>query len=482
MSVATPDKLSMLQLAKITAGTLHGHDVEFAALSIDSRTLNSGELFVALHGPSFDGHAFVDAAKERGAVALLVTHTVDSDLPQVVVGDTHQALGELAAAWRLRYQMPLIAVTGSNGKTTVKEMLASILSVMSVQQDSVLATRGNLNNDIGVPLTLMRLNGTHQYAVIEMGANHAGEIHYLTHLARPTIALINNAGPAHLEGFGDVMGVAQAKGEIFEGLSTTGVAIFNGDDDYADVWRGLCVGRNYQTFGLSEKADVTASDLQLSDDASYRFRLHAANDVIDIQLPLPGRHNVMNALAASAAALAAGATMAAVRDGLQALGNVGGRLQVKQSITGVTVIDDTYNANPASLQAALDMLDDYGVGEKILVLGDMGELGDLAASLHQQMGEQALNSGIDQLFTVGAQAQHAAQGFGAAASHFATQAALIAALKTAVSANKNKTMVLIKGSRSMQMERVVAALLETHRSQGGVGNDVVHARAVGAGG
>lgn len=482
MPVVIPDKLSMLQLAKITAGTLHGHDVEFAALSIDSRTLNSGELFVALHGPSFDGHAFVDAAKERGAIALLVAHRVDSDLPQVVVGDTHKALGELAAAWRQCYQIPLIAVTGSNGKTTVKEMLSSILSVMTTRPGSVLATHGNLNNDIGVPLTLMRLNSKHQYAVIEMGANHAGEIRYLTHLAQPTIALINNAGPAHLEGFGDVMGVAQAKGEIFEGLSTAGIAIINADDDYADVWRGLCAGNSYQTFGLSEKADVTASDLQLSDDASYRFRLHAANDAIDIQLPLPGKHNVMNALAASAAALAAGVTLAAVREGLQALGSVGGRLQVKQSITGVTVIDDTYNANPASLQAALDTLDDYGAGEKILVLGDMGELGSLAATLHQQMGEQALSSGIDQLFTVGAQAQYAAQTFGAAANHFATQEALIAALKAAVSTNKNKTIVLVKGSRSMQMERVVAALLETDRSQGGVGNDVVHARAVGVGG
>ncbi len=482
MTVATPDKLSMLQLAKITAGTLHGHNAEFAALSIDSRTLNSGELFVALHGPSFDGHAFVDAAKERGAVALLVAHTVDSDLPQVVVADTHKALGELAAAWRLRYQLPLIAVTGSNGKTTVKEMLSSILSVMAAQQGSVLATHGNLNNDIGVPLTLMRLNSKHQYAVIEMGANHTGEIHYLAHLAQPTIALINNAGPAHLEGFGDVKGVAHAKGEIFEGLSTTGIAIFNGDDDYAHVWCDLCADRNYQTFGLSEKADVTASHLQLRDDASYRFRLHAANDVIDIQLPLPGRHNVMNALAASAAALAAGATLTVVRDGLQALGSVGGRLQVKQSIAGVTVIDDTYNANPASLQAALDTLDEYGTGEKILVLGDMGELGTLSASLHQQMGEQALNSGIDQLFTVGAQAQHAAQAFGAAAHYCATQEALIAALKMTVSTNKKKTVVLVKGSRSMQMERVVAALLETHQSQGGAGKDVVHSRAVGAGG
>ncbi len=482
MPVVTPDQLSMSQLAQITAGKLHGHDAEFSALSIDSRTLNSGELFVALRGPSFDGHAFVDAAKEKGAIALLVEHTVDSDLPQVVVSDSHQALGQLAAAWRMRYQVPLIAVTGSNGKTTVKEMLASILGVMSGQPGKVLATHGNLNNDIGVPLTLMRLNSEHDYAVIEMGANHAGEIRYLTHLAQPTIALVNNAGAAHLEGFGDVMGVANAKGEIFEGLSTAGVAIFNADDDYADVWRDLCVGRICQTFGLSEKADVTASELQLSNDASYCFSLHAANDVIDIQLPLPGQHNVLNALAASTAALAAGATLAAVRDGLQALGSVGGRLQVKQGVAGITIIDDTYNANPASLQVALDTLDDYGAGEKILVLGDMGELGGLAVSLHQQMGEQALNSGIDQLFTIGAQAQHAAQAFGATANHFTTQAALIAALKTAVSTNKNKTMVLIKGSRSMQMERVVAALLETNRSQGGASKDVVHACAVGAGG
>ncbi len=482
MSLATHDKLLMSQLAQITAGELHGNDVEFSALSIDSRSINSGELFVALRGPSFDGHAFIDEAQQKGVIALLVEHPVDSDLPQVVVSDSHQALGELAAAWRLRYQMPLIAVTGSNGKTTVKEMLASILGVMSTQPGKVLATHGNLNNDIGVPLTLMRLSSEHSYAVIEMGANHAGEIRYLTHLARPTIALVNNAGPAHLEGFGDVKGVANAKGEIFEGLQAEGVAIFNADDDYADVWRGLCVDRACHTFALSNEADVTASDLRLSDDAGYCFRLHAAQGSIDITLHLPGRHNVMNALAASAAALTAGATLEAVRDGLQALGSVGGRLQVKQGMAGITVIDDTYNANPASLQVALDMLNDYGDGEKILVLGDMGELGALATTLHQQMGEQALTSGIDQLFTIGAQAQHAAQAFGSAANHFATQAALVAALKSAISAKKNNMMVLVKGSRSMQMERVVAALLETNRTQGGANKDVVHARAVGVGG
>ena len=482
MSHTSRDAFSLTKLAQVTSGELHGDDVEFSALSIDSRSINQGELFVALRGPSFDGHAFVDAAKQGGAIALLVEHAVGCDLPQVVVSDSHQALGELASAWRMQYQIPMIAVTGSNGKTTVKEMLASILGAMSVQQGAVLATKGNLNNDIGVPLTLMRINSEHRYAVIEMGANHHGEISYLTTLAKPTVALVNNAGPAHLEGFGDVVGVAKAKGEIFEGLPADGVAVFNADDEHAAVWRALCANKNHQSFGIDKSADVSASDLHPVDGAGYQFKLHAGADALVVTLPLPGRHNVMNALAASTAAIAAGATLDAVRDGLQALGAVGGRLQLKQNGAGVMVIDDTYNANPASLQAGLDVLNEQDASEKIMVLGDMGELGDLSTSLHRQMGEQIRVSGVDQLFTIGKYAQLAAQAFGDEAHHFATQEALISALKTALVSAHGAVTVMVKGSRSMQMEHVVAALLEAKASQGGVGKDVVHARAAGVGG
>ncbi len=477
MLPATHDTFSLTQLAQLTGGELQGDDAEFSALSIDSRSISRGELFVALCGPRFDGHAFVNAAQQRGAVALLVEHAVASVLPQVIVNSSRRALGLLAAAWRMQYQIPLIAVTGSNGKTTVKEMLAAILA----QQGTVLATRGNLNNEIGVPLTLMQIKREHQYAVIEMGANHHGEISYLTQLAKPTVALVNNAGPAHLEGFGDVAGVARAKGEIFEGLPADGVAIINVDDDHAAVWLALCADKKQKSFGIEEAADVSASDLQPVRGGGYRFKLHTDSTTVDISLPLPGRHNVMNALAASAAALAAGATLSAVKAGLTTLADVNGRLQIKQSPAGITVIDDTYNANPASLQAGLNVLHEQAGSERIVVLGDMGELGGEAAALHRQMGDQIRASGVGQLFTVGELAQLAGGSFGDNAHHFTTQAALIVALKSALLTLGGAAIVMVKGSRSMQMEKVVAALLEMKGISGGADKTTPLARAVGMG-
>ncbi len=476
LASASWDTFSLLQLAQLCNGELRGGDVLFSALSIDSRVINNGDLFVALCGPNFDGHAFVLAAQQAGAAALLVEHAVDSELPQVIVNDSHRALGELASAWRMQYPIPVIAVTGSNGKTSVKEMLVSILG----QQGEVLATKGNLNNDIGVPLTLMQINSEHRYAVIEMGANHHGEIRYLTNLAKPTVAMVNNAGPAHLEGFGDIAGVARAKGEIFEGLQKGGVAVINADDQYTDVWQLICAEIESKYFGIDKKADVSATDLVRVAGAGYYFKLHAGAQSVEISLPLPGRHNVMNALAASTAAMAAGATLNSVRDGLQSLVDVAGRLQIKQSPTGVTVIDDTYNANPASLQAGLDVLNEHD-GEKILVLADMGELGELAVSLHWQMGEQAHRAGVKRLFTIGNMAQHAAQAFGATANHFTTQDALMSELRRALTASVRPVTVMVKGSRSMKMEHVVAALLDED-SLGGADKDVVYARAVGVGG
>jgi len=455
MALASRDSFSLLQLAQVCGGELQGNDASFSALSIDSRAINSGDLFVALRGPNFDGHAFVLSAQQAGAVALLVEHAVDSELPQVIVSDSRRALGELAAAWRMQYPIPVIAVTGSNGKTTVKEMLASILG----RQGKVLATQGNLNNDIGVPLTLMRINSKHHYAVIEMGANHHGEIRYLTNLAQPTVAMVNNAGPAHLEGFGDVAGVAKAKGEIFEGLQKGGVAVINADDQYSDEWALICTDIECKYFGVDKAADVSAADLVPVARVGYRFKLHIDSASVEISLPLPGRHNVMNALAASTAAIAAGATLNSVREGLQSLADVAGRLQIKKNRMGVTVIDDTYNANPASLQAGLDVLNEND-GEKILVLADMGELGGLAVSLHRQMGEQAHRSGVKRLFTMGDMAQHAAQTFGVRASHFTTQGALVSELRVELASLTQPVTVMVKGSRSMKMENVVAALLD----------------------
>ena len=294
--------LRLYEAAGLLDGEATGADVAFTAVSTDSRQLSAGALFVALTGPNFDGHDFIAVARERGAVAALVSRPVADPLPQLRVADTRLALGQLAAAWRSRFTGPLIALTGSNGKTTLKEMIAAILRV----RGPTLATEGNLNNDIGVPLTLLRLNGEHACAVIEMGANHPGEIAYLTDLARPDVAIINNAGPCHLEGFGDLAGVARAKGEIFQGLRPNGVAVINRDDEYADYWVGLNPGRRIVDCGLDRPAAVRG---EILDSASNRFRLSVDGGEIAIQLPLPGRHNVRNALAAAAAALAVGATL-----------------------------------------------------------------------------------------------------------------------------------------------------------------------------
>ncbi|HSH28527.1 MAG TPA: UDP-N-acetylmuramoyl-tripeptide--D-alanyl-D-alanine ligase, partial [Thiohalobacter sp.] len=339
--------MALTEAARAVRGRLHGADARFAGLSTDSRGLERGNLFVALAGERFDGHDYLDQAAAGGAAGALVSTAVTDLLPCIRVTDTRLALGGLAAAWRARFDIPLVAVTGSNGKTTVKEMLAAILGV----EHRVLATRGNLNNDIGVPLTLARLGAVHTAAVIEMGANHPGEIAYLTGLARPTVALITNAGPAHLEGFGSLQGVARAKAEIYDGLGPDGLAVVNRDDAYADYWLERVQGRRVMTFGLDPHADVTAQAKPL--DVGQQLSLRTPAGETELRLPLPGRHNALNALAAAAAALGAGASLAAVRSGLQSLRPVGGRLQIHRCADAIGVIDDTYNANPGSVQAAL---------------------------------------------------------------------------------------------------------------------------------
>lgn len=425
-----------------------GDDVEFRGVSTDTRTLSAGNLFVALEGPNFDGHSYLDQARARGAAAALVSRAAEGGLPQLAVEDTRLALGRLAAHWRARFSLPLVAVTGSNGKTTVKEMLAAILQT----RGETLVTQGNFNNDIGVPHTLFGLSDEHRYAVVECGANHPGEIACLVGLVRPTVALVNNAGPAHLEGFGSLAGVAEAKGEMFAGAPADACCVINADDVFADRWRELAGQRPTRSFGLDADADVTA-DWQ-GDAGGSDLQLRTANAEAESRILLPGRHNVMNALAATAAALSMGIELTDIANGLQAVRAVHGRWELQPGISACQVIDDTYNANPASLKAGLDILAG-GPGESWLVLGDMGELGSDAAGLHRDMGEAARSAGVSRLFAFGELAAEAAATFGQGAECFDDVDALKSSLRQQV---HEGITVLVKGSRSMRMERIVAAL------------------------
>ncbi|OGT21309.1 MAG: hypothetical protein A2V90_03510 [Gammaproteobacteria bacterium RBG_16_57_12] len=451
-----PLTLSLQQAAQAMTGTLYGPDARFAQVSTDTRTLAGGELFIALRGERFDGHEYIAQAAGAGAVAVVVDHRMDNPLPQIVVQDTRLALGRLANAWRKSLKVSVVAVTGSNGKTTTKEMLAAILGTAG----PVLATQGNLNNNIGVPLTLLRLQPEHCYAVIEMGANHHGEIAYLTNLTQPDVAMITNASTAHLAGFGDVQGVARAKGEIYQGLDEAGVAVVNADDAHAGLWQQLAHGHCTLCFGLDQPADVTAS--WEGDAAGSRVRLHAGDSHIDIQLPLPGRHNVLNALGAATAALALGIDLPSIKRGLEGMRAVPGRVQRKAGIHGSAIIDDTYNANPASLNAALAVLADCP-GEKYLALGDMGELGEQASQFHEMAGKQARLAGVDRLYATGALSRAAVAAFGGQGRHFASQGEMIAALRQDLHA---QATLLVKGSRASHMERVVQALSQEQEAAG----------------
>lgn len=452
--------MTLSEAARALHATLLGNDVTFQAVSTDTRTLQPGDLYVALIGDNFDGHAFIADAIAKGAAAILIsTHLEAAGVSVLRVADTRLALGQLSAAWRARFSIPVIAVTGSNGKTTVKEMLAAIFG----QRGNVLATQGNFNNEIGVPLTLLRLRKEHRYAVIEMGASHPGEIAYLSGLARPTVALITNAAVAHLGGFGSLDEVARTKGGIYGGLADTGVGVVNADDAYASLWRGIVSERRCVTFGMRTATDVHTDRDEIkrqmdSQAVTTVFEMHTPVGDATIALPLLGTHNVMNALAASAAALAAGATLDDIRNGLQGMHAVKGRLTVKQGIHGVRVIDDTYNANPPSVRAAIDVLA-AATGQKILVLGDMGELGDDAPAFHAQVGVQAQAAGINQLYAIGDLSLRAVQGFGSGGHHFSSHEALISALTAALPGLGSSTTVLVKGSRFMRMERVVEAIV-----------------------
>ncbi len=456
--------MRLSEAARAIPAELEGEDRAFDAVGTDTRALPPRALFVALKGDRFDGHAFVDQAAAAEAAGAMVDEAGIGNresrkaLPLLVVKDTRLALGSLAAYWRNKFSTPLVALTGSNGKTTVKEMLASILreatsdSRFPNPDSRVLATRGNLNNDIGVPLMLLELREGHRYAVIEMGMNHAGEIRYLARLAAPDVALVNNAAPAHIEFFASVEAIARAKGEIFEGLKPGGTAVINADDGHASIWRDLAAGRRIVDFGIERRAAVSAT-----------YRLKWLESEIVVKLPqgearavlkAPGVHNVRNALAASAAAVALQVPAPAIERGLSRFAGIKGRLQRKAARGGATVIDDTYNANPESMRAAIDVLAGCPA-PTILVLGDMGELGARSAEFHRDIGAYARSRNISSLYALGDATRETVAAFGAAGAHASSLDELLHMLRAAAT---QPATLLVKGSRFMQMERVVAGL------------------------
>jgi UDP-N-acetylmuramoyl-tripeptide--D-alanyl-D-alanine ligase len=451
--------MTVSEAAAAVGGRVEGADVRFTGVGTDTRTIRPGDLFVALRGERFDGHAFIPDATAAGAAAAIVdrAHANAGALPlsAIVVDDTRLALGRLAAHWRGRFRYPLVALTGSSGKTTVKEMIAAILrEAADARADAVLATRGNLNNDIGVPLMLLEMKPEQRYAVIEMGMNHAGEIRYLCELARPDVALVTNAGRAHIEYLGSEDAIASAKGEIFESAPHAATAVINADDRYAPLWRERAGARRVVDFGLQQPAAVTGT---------YALRGFESDIVLKTQggtaavaLPAAGAHNVRNALAAAAAAVALDIALPVIARGLARYPGVKGRLQRKRAAAGAVVIDDTYNANPESMRAAIDVLA-QSPGQRILVLGDMGELGPDAARLHEELGAYAKSAGVDRLLALGTNSERTARAFGAAAKHYDTAERLTDDLRGALGA---EVTVLVKGSRFMKMERVVDAIAE----------------------
>ncbi|MCH7835137.1 MAG: UDP-N-acetylmuramoyl-tripeptide--D-alanyl-D-alanine ligase, partial [Proteobacteria bacterium] len=386
---------------------------------------------------------------DKGAAAAVVATLSDDDIAQITVADTRLALGELGAAWRRRLSTVVVGITGSNGKTTLKELTAACLA----QTASTFATQGNLNNDIGMPLMLTRIDATHRYAVLEMGANHAGEIAYLTSLARPDVVAITNAAASHLEGFGTVEGVAQAKGEILSDDQRPDVAILNVDDDYFEYWSSLAADINVVSFGLDDAADVRAERI-IDDAAPTRFKLQLPDDAVEITLALVGTHNVRNACAAAAIAHSLGVNAVQIKAALESVQPVAGRLQPLAGVNGATLYDDSYNANPSSVAAAAEFLAGLA-GDNWLVLGDMGELGDAAAQLHCEVGDFARRAGVARLFAVGELSRNTVDGFGDGAVWLPSIEVLVDTLRAEISDDVN---VLVKGSRIMRMERVVTAL------------------------
>ncbi len=456
--------MMMSQIAEALDARLYGADVLLTGVSKDTRDIQPGDLYVALKGERFDGHQFVSQANAAGAVGALVSdlqaEARSNDVPQLQVADTRIALGQLAAHWRQKFTGKLIGITGSNGKTSVKEMCRKIL-VDFAGESSVLSTKGNLNNDIGLPMMLLELREQHRYAVIEMGANHVGEIDYLTSIARPDVALVNNVGPAHLEGFGSLENIAKTKAEIYNGLSAKGIAVINLDDAFSSFWQDYCSancsGKRIISFSmLHAEADVYAKLI-----AAERYQIIAGRETAELTLKVPGKHNVMNALAAIAATISLEIPLQSIVSSLSEFENIKGRLTVSTAVSGYRVIDDTYNANPLSVSAAIDVLADMqgAVTEKtVLVLGDMAELGEAAESLHAEIGKKAKDAGIKALYATGELSVNAVNAFADNGYYFQNKDALIDALKEELTGSE---VVLIKGSRSAAMEKVVEGIL-TH--------------------
>ncbi len=441
--------MQVSQIADAVNGSFIGADAMLRDISINTREDCTDRLFVALKGENFDSHDFVGQAKQAGAGAVMVERDVEVDLPVVKVENTHAALLNLAGWWRRQFVLPVVGVTGSVGKTTVKEMLACIFSELG----QGVVTKGNLNNEIGVPLTLMRLNAKDQYAIVEMGMNHAGEIARLTQAAMPTIAVVNNAGAAHLEGLGSIEAVAQAKGEIYQGLVEGGIAIVNIDDDYADTWIELANAYEVLTFGLSESADVWASYKECHRGLVVKAR--ARGKKLKVKLNTVGEHSVRNALAAIAVAVAAKIPLATIEEGLSKFRPVSGRLNVER-IAGIDLIDDTYNANPASMRAAINVLAQSDTNT--LIVGDMAELGSATEIEHKALGTQAARRGVKRLLACGKYANLVVEAFGRNGAAFLTQEELLEHLNMQHSLAALGDMILVKGSRSARMERVVEFL------------------------
>lgn len=441
---------SLAEIGSVLQGQLLGDDASFHSVSTDTRTLNAGELYVALNGPNFDGNDFAGVAAEKGASGAIVSRNVDVDLPMLLVTDTGTALGRLGAWNREQSKAVILAITGSQGKTTVKEMMAAILRTEHV----VYASRGNFNNAIGVPISLLQIDAEHEFAVFELGASGAGDIAYTVNLVKPDIALINNAAEAHLEGFGSLSGVIAAKGEIIDGLGASGIAILNADDPAFPIWQQRAGPRKVLAFSMNPdnvNAQVRATDIQLKAELGSRFTLNTPKENINIKLKLPGFHNVANALAAASAAIAAGVSLKSIKQGLDAVLPVAGRMRILSAPLGGKVIDDSYNANPSAFMAAIDVLASCD-GVRILVAGDMAELGDESDVLHQQLGGYARKKQIDLLWTVGEKSRLASIEFGPHAQHFNSQEELLIKLRESLGAG---VTVLVKGSRSAGMENIV---------------------------
>jgi UDP-N-acetylmuramoyl-tripeptide--D-alanyl-D-alanine ligase len=440
--------MSLSQAAELLQCAALQSDLAFTGITSDSRSITPGMLFAALPGQTFDGHNHVEQAMNAGAVGALVSQEVDADLPLLQVPDVLAALGTLAGYWRAECSAKVVGITGSNGKTTVKEMIASILK----QQGEVLATEGNFNNELGLPLTLFKLSKSHDYAVIEMGASNPGDIAYLASIARPDIGIVTNIGPAHLQGFINEEGVARAKGELFAALPEQGAAVMNATEPWLGLWQGVCGSAKVFYFGGEGASHIVA---QVTDKSIV---VKTPVGEFSLYLPLPGEHNLSNALAATAVCLALDVPLAEIKAGLEAVKPVPGRLSLVNSNSGWTVIDDTYNANPASLYAALQVLSKQG-GEPWLVLGDMKELGADSRKMHAELGDAARSLGVKRLFALGEASSATVDAFGEMAVHYSSREGLIEALRSQL---KPGVACLVKGSRSMGMEHVVNAISNGH--------------------